>query len=140
MRAETGKMIDVDVEVDGELLNKYHSDGVLVATPTGSTAYSLAAGGPLVSPAAGVLCITPICPHSLTIRTVVLPDSVTITMRPRARRGRAGESTIFSLDGRSTHSIANNEALVVSKAPAPLRLLTLRGTTFGARLRAKLGW
>lgn len=140
MRAETGKMIDVDVEVDGELLNKYHSDGVLVATPTGSTAYSLAAGGPLISPEAGVLCLTPICPHSLTIRAVVLPDSVRIVLRPRARRGRDGESTIFSLDGRSTHSIANNEALVVSKASAPLRLLTLRGTTFGARLRAKLGW
>ena len=140
MRAQTGKMIDVDVEVNGELLNRYHSDGVLVATPTGSTAYSLSAGGPLVTPAANVLCITPICPHSLTIRTVVLPDNVVITMHPRERRGRAGESTIFSLDGRRTHGIANNDTLEIRKAERPLRLLAMPESSFAARLRAKLGW
>lgn len=140
MRAQTGKMIDVDLEVDGELLNRYHSDGVLVATPTGSTAYSLSAGGPLVTPAANVLCITPICPHSLTIRTVVLPDNVVITMHPRERRGRAGESTIFSMDGRRTHSIATNDTLEIRKAEKPLRLLGMLEGSFAARLRAKLGW
>ncbi|MDO5450429.1 MAG: NAD(+)/NADH kinase [Akkermansia sp.] len=140
MRAQSGRMIDVDVQVNGELLNRYHSDGVLVATPTGSTAYSLAAGGPLVWPTANVLCITPICPHSLTIRTVVLPDDVVITMQPRERRGRASESTIFSLDGRSTHDIALNEALTIRKAAEPLRLLTLPSSDYSARLRAKLGW
>ncbi|MDO4221456.1 MAG: NAD(+)/NADH kinase [Akkermansia sp.] len=140
MRAQTGKMIDVDLEVNGELLNRYHSDGVLVATPTGSTAYSLSAGGPLVTPAANVLCITPICPHSLTIRTVVLPDDVVITMHPRERRGRAGESTIFSMDGRRTHGIANNDTLEIRKAARPLRLLTMPEGTFATRLRAKLGW
>lgn len=140
MRAQTGKMIDVDVEVDGLLLNRYHADGVLVATPTGSTAYSLAAGGPLVWPTAGVVCLTPICPHSLTNRSVVLPETVKITMRPRERRGRAGESLIFSLDGRATHPIALNETLTISKAPLPLKLLSLPESDFSTRLRAKLGW
>ncbi len=140
MRAQTGKMIDVDVELDGRLLNRYHADGVLVATPTGSTAYSLSAGGPLVWPDAGVICLTPICPHSLTNRSVILPETVEITIRPRERRGRAHESLIFSLDGRSTHSISLGEALAIRKAPAPLRLLTLPQGDYAARLRAKLGW
>lgn len=140
MRAQTGKMIDLDVEVNGKLLNRYHADGVLVATPTGSTAYSLSAGGPLLWPDAGVMCLTPICPHSLTNRSVVLPDTAEIIMRPRERRGRAGESLIYSLDGRDTHTIALNETLSIRKAPRPLRLLTLPKSDFAARLRAKLGW
>ncbi len=140
MRAQTGKMIDVDVELDGRLLNRYHADGVLVATPTGSTAYSLSAGGPLVWPDAGVICLTPICPHSLTNRSVILPEDVEITLRPRERRGRTNESLIFSLDGRSTHSICLGEALTIRKAPATLRLLTLPNSDYAARLRAKLGW
>ncbi|MGN1309062.1 MAG: NAD(+)/NADH kinase [Akkermansia sp.] len=140
MRAQTGKMIDVDVELDGHLLNRYHADGVLVATPTGSTAYSLSAGGPLLWPNAGVYCITPICPHSLTNRSIVVPDSVTITLRPRERRGRAGENLIYSLDGRTATPIALNDTLVISKAPRPLRLLQMPGSDYAARLRAKLRW
>ncbi len=140
MRAQTGKMIDVDVELDGLLLNRYHADGVLVSTPTGSTAYSLSAGGPLVWPTAGVMCLTPICPHSLTSRSVILPQDVEITLHPRARRGRIGESLIFSLDGRSTHPIAVNATLTIRRAAVPLRLLNLPGADYAARLRAKLRW
>lgn len=140
MRAQTGKMIDVDVELDGCLLNRYHADGVLVTTPTGSTAYSLSAGGPLVWPTAAVMCLTPVCPHSLTNRSVVLPESVEITLRPRERRGRSGESLIFSLDGQATRPIALNETLTIRRASVALRLLSLPGSDFAARLRAKLGW
>lgn len=140
MRAQTGKMIDVEVELDGCPLNRYHADGILVATPTGSTAYSLSAGGPLVWPTAGVMCLTPICPHSLTNRSVVLPETVQVTLRPKERRGRSGESLIFSLDGRSTYPIALNETLTICKAPQPLRLLSLPESDYAARLRAKLGW
>ena len=140
MRSQTGKMIDVDVEVDGRLLNRYHADGMLVATPTGSTAYSLSAGGPLVWPSAGVMCLTPICPHSLTNRSVVLPDSVEITLRPKERRGRSGQALIYSLDGLSTHPIALNESLTIRKASAQLSLLALPQSDYAARLRAKLGW
>lgn len=140
MRSQTGKMIDVDVEVDGRLLNRYHADGMLVATPTGSTAYSLSAGGPLVWPSADVMCLTPICPHSLTNRSIVLPDSVQITLRPKERRGRSGQTLIFSLDGRQTHPIGLNETLRVVKAKERLKLLSLPESDYAARLRAKLGW
>lgn len=140
MRAQTGKMVDVDVELNGELLNRYHADGVLVATPTGSTAYSLSAGGPLLWPSAGVMCLTPICPHSLTNRSVVLPEGVEITFRPRERRGRSGESLLYSLDGRTTQSIALDETLTIRKAPVSLRLLSLPSSNYAARLQAKLGW
>ena len=140
MRAQTGKMVDVDVELNGELLNRYHADGVLVATPTGSTAYSLSAGGPLLWPNAGVMCLTPICPHSLTNRSVVLPEDVEITIRPRERRGRSGESLIYSLDGRATHPIGLDETLTIRKSSLALRLLSLPGSNYATRLRAKLGW
>ncbi|MBQ9095128.1 MAG: NAD(+)/NADH kinase [Akkermansia sp.] len=140
MRDQTGRMIDVDVELDGCLLNRYHADGVLVATPTGSTAYSLSAGGPLLWPTAEVMCLTPICPHSLTSRPVVLPDDVEITLRPRERRGRAGESLIYSVDGHATRPIALNETLTIRKAATSLKLLTLPTCDYAARLRAKLGW
>lgn len=82
IRAQSGKMVDLDAEIDGELLNRYHADGVLVSTPTGSTAYSLSAGGPLVWPMSRVVCVTPICPHSLTNRSVVLPDNCTYACGP----------------------------------------------------------
>lgn len=140
MRAQTGKMVDVDVEVNGHLLNRYHADGVLVATPTGSTAYSLSAGGPLVWPSASVMCLTPICPHSLTNRSVVLPDTAELIIRPRERRGRSGESLIYSLDGSTTHKIGLNERLRIRKASQPLKLLSLPAGDYAARLRMKLGW
>lgn len=140
MRAHTGKMVDVDVELDGCLLNRYHADGVLVATPTGSTAYSLSAGGPLVWPTARVICLTPICPHSLTNRSVVLPEDVTITIHPRERRGRAGESLVYSLDGRTTYPIGLNDTLTICKAPMKFRLLSLASADYATRLRVKLGW
>ena len=139
LRAQTGKMVDLDAEVDGSLLNRYHADGVLVATPSGSTAYSLSAGGPLIWPGSEVFSVTPICPHSLTNRAVILPDSVTITLRPRERRGRA-DSMIFSLDGRTTHSIGLEESLEIRKAPQKLRLFQMPGSNFASLLRAKLRW
>ncbi len=140
MRAQTGKMIEVDVELNGTRFNRYHADGILVATPTGSSAYSLAAGGPLIWPNSGVMCLTPICPHSLTSRSVVMPDKVEITLRPHERRGRRHESMIYSLDGRMVHQIKLNDTLVIRKAPQTLRLLHLKSGDYASRLRVKLGW
>lgn len=139
MRAQMGKMVDLDVEVNGKLLNRYHADGVLVATPSGSTAYSLSAGGPLIWPKASVLCVTPVCPHSLTNRSVVLPDDVRLSLRPRARRGRA-DAMIFSLDGRNTYELKVDETLQMEKAPVSLKLLQMPDTSFAALLRAKMRW
>jgi len=140
MRAQSGKMIDVEVRLDGKEFNRYHADGVLVATPTGSSAYSLSAGGPLIWPGAGVVCLTPICPHSLTNRSVVMPNSVDISMHPRVRRGRVRESLIYSMDGRNAHPIALNEYLIVRRASHSLKLLNLPKSDYALRLRMKLGW
>ncbi len=139
IRAQTGKMVDLDAEIDGKLLNRYHADGVLVSTPTGSTAYSLSAGGPLVWPMAGVMCVTPICPHSLTNRSVVLPDNMTICLKPRSRRGRF-DSMLYSLDGRAAYPLEVGECLLIRKAPETLSLVHLTEHNFGALLRAKLRW
>ncbi|MEG0025064.1 MAG: NAD(+)/NADH kinase [Akkermansia sp.] len=139
MRSQNGKMVDLDAVVNGVLLNRYHADGVLVATPTGSSAYSLSAGGPLVWPESDVICVTPVCPHSLTNRSVILPDSVEIQLRPRARRGRS-DSMLYSLDGRDTHTIEVGESLIVKKAPEQLQLVHLPDYNFAELLRAKLRW
>lgn len=139
MRAQMGKMVDLDVEVNDKLLNRYHADGVLVATPSGSTAYSLSAGGPLIWPKANVLCVTPVCPHSLTNRSVVLPDDVRLALRPRSRRGRT-DAMIFSLDGRNTYKLKLNETLRMQRASVSLKLLQMPGTSFAALLRAKMRW
>ncbi|MCD8071335.1 MAG: NAD(+)/NADH kinase [Akkermansiaceae bacterium] len=139
MRAQMGKMVDLDVEVNGRLLNRYHADGVLVATPSGSTAYSLSAGGPLIWPEVRVLCVTPVCPHSLTNRSVILPDDVQIALRPRERRGRR-DDMIFSLDGRRTYRLKLDETLLLERAPVNLRLLLMPGSNFAALLRAKMRW
>lgn len=140
MRAQTGKMVDVDVSVDKKYFNRYHADGILVATPTGSSAYSLSAGGPLIWPHSGVVCLTPICPHSLTNRAVIIPDHVEITLSPHARRGRLQDQLIFSLDGRNTYPIALDEHLFICKAKARVRLLYLPNSDYATRLRSKLGW
>ncbi len=140
MRAQTGRMIDVDVELDGRLLNCYHADGVLVATPTGSTAYSLSAGGALLWPTAEVVTLTPICPHSLNSRPLVVPDSLEITLRPVARRGRLEESIIYSVDGQNARPINVNDTLTVRKAEIALNLLCLPNHDYAHRLRVKMGW
>lgn len=140
MRVQTGKMIDVDVALDGHRFNRYHADGILVATPTGSSAYSLSAGGPLIWPHSQVLCLTPICPHSLTNRAVVMPDTVEITLRPRARRGRVQDQLIFSLDGRTTRPIALRERLQIRKSTYSVKLIYLPKSDYATRLRSKLGW
>lgn len=139
MRAQMGKMVDLDVEVNGRLLNRYHADGVLVATPSGSTAYSLSAGGPLIWPKARVFCVTPVCPHSLTNRSVILPDDVRLALRPRERRGRR-DDMIFSLDGRNTYRLKLDETLMLERASTRLKLLLMPGTNFAALLRAKMRW
>lgn len=138
-RGPTGKMTDVDVLVDESVLTRYHADGILVSTPTGSTAYSLSAGGPLVWPNAPVLCITPICPHSLTNRSIVLPDSVCVKLRPRPRRGRH-EAMAYSLDGRQTYDVAVGQELRIVLAQERLQLLSLEPLDFGSLLRNKLRW
>ena len=136
-RGETGRLVTLKAMVNGEWLNRYRADGLIVATPTGSTAYSLSAGGPLIAPQASVMVITPICPHSLSQRSLVLSDDVEIEISPE----RADDGPmLFTVDGRDTTRIDPGDRVTVKKSDRSFHLLRLEGTSFYEALRQKLGW
>jgi NAD+ kinase len=137
VRGETGRLVSLTARVNGELLNHYRADGLIVATPTGSTAYSLSAGGPLASPSAAVFVITPICPHSLSQRSLVLSDSSVITL---SSENPDGAPMWFTVDGRDSVRIEPDDDIEVRKSPRSFRLLRLEGRSFYEALRQKLGW
>lgn len=136
-RGETGRLVTLKAMVNGVWLNRYRADGLIVATPTGSTAYSLSAGGPLIAPQASVMVITPICPHSLSQRSLVLSDDVEIEISPE--RSDDGPM-LFTVDGRDTTRIDPGDRVIVKKSDRSFHLLRLEGTTFYEALRQKLGW
>lgn len=136
-RGETGRLVSVSVTVNGELLNHYRADGLIVATPTGSTAYSLSAGGPLIAPSAAVFVITPICPHSLSQRSLVLSDQTVLELSPDA--GETGPM-LFTVDGRDTTKVDAGDRIEVRRADRVLRLLVLEDRSFYNALRQKLRW
>lgn len=137
MRGETGRLVSLEAKVDGEILNEYRADGLIVATPTGSTAYSLAAGGPLVGPRAEVMVMTPICPHTLSGRSLVIGDDSVVELSPSANHP---EPILFTVDGRDILRVAPDSVVVVDKAPEPLRVVRLPGHSFYETLRKKLSW
>jgi NAD+ kinase len=136
-RGHTGRLVSLKAALDGSLLNHYRADGLIVATPTGSTAYSLSAGGPLISPTAGVFVITPICPHSLSHRSLVVEDDSTIELSPA---GPLECPMQFTVDGRDCLTIQRAARVVVRKASRHLHLLRLEGHSFYEALREKLNW
>lgn len=128
-------MITVHVYIDGEFMNSYWADGLLVSTPTGSTAYSLSVGGPIIIPQSGNFIISPISPHNLTVRPIVLPDTSKLQLK---LEGRA-LNYIASLDHRSL-MIKNTEEITISKAEFKIQLIKLNNTSFYKTLRNKLMW
>lgn len=136
-RGQTGRLVSLSAYVDGDLLNRYRADGLIVATPTGSTAYSLSAGGPLISPAAGAFVITPICPHTLSHRSLVIGDDAEVELAPE----NADEAPmLFTVDGRDCVSIHPGDRIQVRKADHEWNLLRLTGHSFYEALRQKLNW
>ena len=138
-RGETGRLVALRVAVNGDHLNDYRADGLLIATPTGSTAYSLSAGGPLISPAAEVFLITPICPHSLSQRSLVVANDVTIRISPEPI---GGDSTplLFTVDGHDNTKISPGDFIDVARSPRLLHLLRFADHSFYEALRRKLHW
>ena len=136
-RGETGRLVSVSATVNGELLNHYRADGLIVATPTGSTAYSLSAGGPLIEPSAAVFVITPICPHSLSQRSLILSDDSVVEIAPDAADGGP---MLFTVDGRDTTRIDPGDRIEVRKSAKSMRLLLLEDHSFYQALRQKLRW
>jgi NAD+ kinase len=132
------RIIDLDTWVDGQPLCVYKADGLIVTTPTGSTAYSLSAGGPIVHPSVGVMVLTPICPHTLTHRPLVLPNSAVVSVRVHSRDG--DEDTVLSLDGQSGTPLANDDTVEIRKGRGCVPLVQSEDRTYSDVLRSKLRW
>ncbi|HOB32333.1 MAG TPA: NAD(+)/NADH kinase [Verrucomicrobiota bacterium] len=134
-RGIASRLIELEVGVDGEPLTNYRCDGLIVSSPTGSTAYSLAAGGAVVHPTADVLQLTPICPHTLSNRSLILPFSAVLTVRVARPT-----PVILSADGNVVTELSAGDEIVVRRSRRTVRLMHLKGSSFYETLRVKLHW
>jgi NAD+ kinase len=134
-RGELSRLIRLNVLVDRTPLSEYNADGLIVATPTGSTAYSLSAGGPVLTPDSGAFVITPICPHVLTMRPVMVSDRSLIEVVPHE-----GDDVFLTLDGQDHLRVSSEDRVRITKAPQTLSLALLPGQNFFEVLRHKLKW
>jgi NAD+ kinase len=135
-RGVASRLIELEVCVDGEPLSCYRCDGLIISTPTGSTAYSLAAGGAVVFPTAQVMELTPICPHTLSNRSLILPLSSVLGIRIISPR----PATILSADGQVVSELSPGDRLTVRRSRRTVRLMHLAGSSFCETLRRKLHW
>lgn len=135
-RGATSRVIDLEVLVNGELLTRYRADGLIISTPTGSTAYSLSAGGAIVSPDAEVFALTPICPHTLSNRSVI----VSLKSRLQVNVLSVKPATILSADGQVMQELAAGVEVNLRRSRRPVKLVQLDGQSFFGTLRAKLRW
>jgi NAD+ kinase len=119
-----------------EQIGRISGDGVVVATPTGSTAYSLSAGGPIVAPAMGCIIVTPICPHTLAVRPLVIHAEETVSVTSQDGDG----SLVLTVDGQAGTDLSMGESVVIRQAAARVHLIRLPGQTFFSTLRQKLNW
>lgn len=132
------QVMDLVISVNGEYLNTYSADGIIVATPTGSTAYSMSAGGPIVDPKAELLVVTPISPHTLNAKSIVLGAEDEITIEVKARSGGQEEKAEISFDGAPVGALRAGEQIVVKKSQSYTGILKLSRLSFLERLREKL--
>jgi NAD+ kinase len=130
------RMIRLLVRARDEEVGSYSADGIILSTPTGSTAYSLSAGGPIVSPSLDCIVATPICPHTLAVRPLVLPAHETLTVEVLSPT----EELLLTIDGQQDRRLAPGDRIVVSRADRPVRLVRFPGQTFFSTLRQKLRW
>ncbi len=135
-RATGSRLIELEVRVNGEELTRYRCDGLIVSSPTGSTAYSLAAGGAIVSPAAEVFTVTPICPHTLSNRSVILSLHSTLSVKALTNR----PEVMVSSDGEKCLDLPLGETVEINRSRRAVHLVRLHGANFFKTLRQKLGW
>lgn len=136
-RSALSRMIEVDVDIDGESVCQVKADGLIVSTATGSTAYNLSVGGPIVHPSVDAVVLTPIAPHTLTLRPLVLPATATITLRPIFE---TQPDMIVTFDGQYGVRITEGDVVRVARAPRLLRLVHTAPRTYFQMLREKLKW
>jgi NAD+ kinase len=135
-RGEESRLIRLRARVNGESLTEFNADGLIVATPTGSTAYSLSAGGPILAPESGVLVITPICPHVLTNRSLIVAESSLIEIEATER----DYPVFLSVDGRESVRLKTGAVVAIRKSKTTLQLAALPDMSFFSVVRQKLKW
>src|SRR5437667_1318159 len=135
-RGELSRLIRLRARVDGEPLTEFNADGLIIATPTGSTAYSLSAGGPIMSPQSGVLVITPICPHVLTNRSIIVSEKSVIEVEAT----EPDYPVYLTVDGREPLRIAKDATVQIRKAKKTLQLAAMPDMSFFSVVRQKLKW
>ncbi len=134
----TARMLELETRIDGVFVNRQRSDGVIVSTPTGSTAYALSGGGPLLHPALDAIALVPICPHTLSNRPLVVAGSSRIEIRADSQFELG--HVIVTCDGQSNVFLTTESRVLIERAPHPIRLLHPKGHDHYDILRAKLGW
>ena len=135
-KKESSRLITTHIAHQQYLIASYRADGVIIASPTGSTAYSLSCGGPIITPSAQVLCITPISPHSLTMRPLIIPDTLELTVKVEAKGGEAR----LVADGQIEVVLNNNDQITIKKSALQVKLVKHADSTFFDLLRNKLLW
>jgi NAD+ kinase len=135
-RGAVSRLIALDVSVNGELITRYRCDGLIISSPTGSTAYSLAAGGAVVLPTAEVFALTPICPHALSNRSIILPLAAKISVKAISPL----PATILSADGQIVADLDAGDEVTIRRSRRSIRLMHLADTSFLEALRRKLQW
>ena len=135
LKRDTASMITIHASIDGEYLVTYQADGLIVSTPTGSTAYSLSNGGPIITPRTGTLCLTPVAPHSLNVRPIVIPDDSVVELTVESR----SHNYLVAVDGQSEKR-AEHTKLTIRKAPYTIRIVKRSSQRYFATLREKMMW
>lgn len=135
LKRDDASMISIRTQVDGEFLVTYQADGLIVTTPTGSTAYNLSNGGPIIIPQSGSICLTPVAPHSLNIRPIVINDTAVITLDIESR----SHNYLVAIDGRSER-MTEETCLIIRKAPHSIKIVKQRNQRYFSTLREKLMW
>lgn len=135
-RENVSRLIHLETHINGEYLNHYSADGLIISTPTGSTAYSLSAGGPIIDPESGVFVITPICPHAMSNRSMVVRNDSAIEVIPVEQR----DQVVLTLDGRTVHSVQPHSRIHIKRASHRAQLAFLPEQSFYRTLRSKLQW
>ena len=135
-KAAIARILDFEVTVDGQLVSHYKADGLILSTPTGSTGYSLAAGGPIIFPSVRALILTPICTHALNHRPLVLPEDSTVEVLAHSEE----ESVFLTVDGQVGMAVDHHDRLVCRRSPHSIRLVRTIDKNYFEILRSRLKW
>jgi NAD+ kinase len=135
-KAALARIIEIEVHLNGLFVNTFRSDGLIVATPTGSTAYNLSAGGPIIYPSMNAIVVTPICPFTLTNRPIVIPDTAEIELKLL----NANEGVVLTLDGQTGYTMKDRDRVMIRKSSTTFNLVRPASRNYFDVLRNKLKW